>query len=470
MKHSIKRSMKRSSKRPDSALLRIPQSLLALVCSFLDVPPALVFLTRVLRMPGLKVPWSRIAEKFVRLPGPTLAISLRVALLPQLLVLEVSIKEGNFCYLQPVLNGASGLGKLSLSIASAVLNALVCITVPPGLRELSMFVDGPPYHQLADFLRAVPTLSSLSLSFRRESSTGSWYPYFFPANVMLSVASGSLQSLSLDGTIIVGSAVLDTITTRFPDLLDLDLTVIIEGGLDALARLNRLKTCSLRLFDVIDLSFMKVLPSQLEVLRVWLKEGDELVLPPRLRELCCASREMENAEFLVSFSPAAAAPPLAVLDLPAASLLACPPGLLTSVHTLRCTANVSTLADVLRLAAGLRSLRDLWLSTYESDAMKLFKKLCSDVSFPEFSVARLKLEQEVEGWTWTWLRAFPQLSRLECRRARNGHNDAYVHAFRSCPSLQELVDSNRQAVTIQRRQDGQLVKRQDDKSETIKMI
>jgi len=244
-------------------------------------------------------------------------------------------------------------------------------------------------------------------------------------------AMSDLHELRLTGAVVVDRDILHGIVDRCPDLECLVVDVAYAEAPEVLTQLAYLKECCLSTEDVSDLDFVANL-ANLESLYLWLELEieQELVLPPKLRELRCYSDEYDNSKFMIKINGTTDAA-LEVVELPARSLLACPEALLTNVRGL----------------AWWRPRK----STTSDD--------------------------------WTWLQTFPCLTELEVGLKRDGTVDArYLEAFKMCPRLDSLVDrsddhvyhatcplpasiieraqySFEDKVTVGRAQEGRLIKR-----------
>jgi hypothetical protein len=262
--------------------------------------------------------------------------------------------------------------------------------------------------------------------------------------------------------------VLDAIVLCFPRLERLGIDVARLQSPEVLSKLTQLRECCLSCRDVSGLEFVAGL-SHLETLYVWLdvQVEEPLVLPPGLGELRCYCSYDDSSKFFARIEKCEVEnPSLRIVDLPAASLLVCPLELLAQVHTLSCIVEQDDIADVLRLAASLPYLKRLSLMSNSDDdrdvaTMRVFCDWCStsDLCVP---VVSLKLPSvEMDPAAWDWLQAFPCLTELELMTS----GDSYAEAFTQCPLLRRLVDQGsapRTSVTVDKTEDGRLIKRSND--------
>jgi hypothetical protein len=215
----------------------------------------------------------------------------------------------------------------------------------------------------------------------------------------------------------------------------------------------------------------------------------ELVLPPKLRELRCYSNEYDNSKFMIKINGNGITEAmLEVVELPARSLLACPEALLTNVRRLTCMVEAEEVCDVLRLASRL-SLESLRLESSDVTTAEMLRVFCAWSSSSSSSALRVKSLDLPSGHLsgasdeWSWLQTFPCLTELEVGLKRDGTADArYLEAFKTCRRLESLVDrsddyvyhatcplpasiieraqySFEDNVTVGRTQDGRLIKR-----------
>jgi hypothetical protein len=465
----------------------IPGELWAHVCSFLIVRDAMDLITLVLRRPDLRVPWWRLDTKSVmRIVFSHLhkiyVSALKWGVMSSLEVLEVFLcGSSSVASVQAILKAAVCLRRLRLSLHDHKRTAvLACLApdMPATVSDLDisleMFDDDIERvnSELAAFLCSFTSLSKLALHFR-ETWCGE-------AGALLASTLGqqlkTLRELKVTGSIDVEQDVLDAVVARCPDLSV--LTIMLTGARfpEVLDGLKGLTECFLTCEDAGDLEFVRRLPN-LQTLHVWLQHGigNELALPPSLREFRCHS--WDGSVVSVAFStPVGPQPVLQVLDFPASGLRARSlPYALTGLQTLRCAVEPEDVAYLLGLLSSLTRLRQLHLVGGSEDTLRLLgaPMLGASDSDANLPVTILVMEDfDCGSSSMNWLLSFPSLVDLEFKGGRNlGDPDLKrAEAFKVCPKLRSLVDSSTgKTVTVGGTCDGQLVKRMDDRVCRLKL-
>jgi len=474
-------SIKRQRLEYNEATLKwIPSALLGEVCSFLVVRDVRDFLTQVVCQPDIKVPWpcldkrSTVGYSLLGLE-PVYTTARRFSILPHLQVFEAVLCGSSIAPAQAILNGATSLRCLRLSLyeRASVLAALA--RCAPTVTDLRINLAMKGYDTMPDdleaCLRAFSRLDSLALHFR-ESKPGS-VAVLLTSTICAELRT--LRALEISGAIALTQDVLDAIVASCPDLSRLRIPLTSVDSPDILCKLASLTECNLTVFDASGLEFVQSMLG-LQRLHVNLQYniGRTLVLPPGLREFVCRLWD-ESPNFALRLAgvkrpPLLTLPALQVLDLPAKNLSTCPAFMLEQLQTLVCAVQPADIPFLLDLLPGLARLERLHLSAASAISRRESLRLLSAADFVS-PLSALMLERfEVASGSLTWLRVFPGLTELKLLHTTDGDSDSdndpdlkRVEAFRACPKLRELVDwSASAAVTVGKTEDGRLIKRVGD--------
>lgn len=462
----------------NDALLKVPDEMLGMVCSFLVVRDALDFVTLVVRRPWLRIPWNSLDKMSVRCQPyltPVYRTVRQLALLQHLEVLDVRLSPRCVASVQAILKGATSLRCLNVRLYDRCSTLLLLVVdMPTTITDLVVGVDLfddddvlDSNTDLATFLRSFGCLSRLALHFYTSWSgaTGGLVAS------TISTQLRALRTLEITG-VEVEQDVLNAIASCCPALSQLTITLTAALAQGVLCKLQGLTACTFEARHVCDVDFVQHMGS-LQVLHIWFDRDEDhdaasdnpLLLPPGLREFRCCSTNDVKLDVLI-LSTTNEGPRLEVVELPASILLSCRPAWFVGLRTLVCILEPADVLGLLSLFASLTHLENLHLKASSMDTREEVMRLLAttDLASP---ISDLVLENfEYEPGCLMWLQGFPDLVNLDLRDGRNeGDPDLKrAEAFKACPKLRSIVDSSTgRTVTVSRTDDGRLIKRMDDR-------
>lgn len=414
-------------------LLKLTTSLLADVFGLLSVREAVIALTFVVRRPDVRVPWTRVA-----VTAEDSGLLLRYACLARLVNFEATLQTNSVTCVNSVLAAAPGLLRLSLFVVGDT-SLLLSLNPTLGVRELALSLKHAQVatnEPLVRFLAAFPRLGQLALEFSMfyPSAILGWL-----VEALSSLKLGCLRTLALDGATYLQNQGIERRIAECQHHLK-DLRIDLRGSKSPGASLDTLlglETCRVTANEWSDAKFLERLPN-LRVLGVCVvRDGDEvrdtLRIPPTVTEFSSGA----------DFFPRVVWP--------------------AGLEALQLNVNAHSLARLLALLPNLQRLQSLSLTL--TDGKREAPSLIEQPGFVCGSVRRLALLRFV---TYAGLLgAFPGLCELELRlqafRLVRERDLELSSLFGLCSELQTVKDTQMGSiVTIGRRKDGRLVRREAD--------
>jgi hypothetical protein len=421
----------------------LPRDLLAAVCAMLHVPDAVDFLALVARRPEVRVPWPAVTRGSV--PTACLvendytvlyqAVVKRCS--PALLVtLEVILNKSSLPWVNALLATSTGLQRLGLFV-SGDDRVLLELTSPLLVTDLALsFKDAwvTTNEGLMKTLTRVPALKKLLLEFYPAYADA---PPHWVKQALCSLVPGCLETLGLRGDVEDQQCLAETIAECQPNLRRLAIGVSSDN-LGWLGCLELLEVASFAAYDWADLRVIESL-KRLRAVDVWAENnsGRVLSLPGTVTEFAC------RCDFLAPVHLPESLEVLAVCVRPE---------------------DVVKLVAVLPTLSGLRNLT-LNLGSGRHEARKA-QTLLEEASFSCPNVERLVLCRfgTCSGLFWI-LKSFRGLRELKFEdwHGRGDRDLELKSMFDLCPGLQTVRDAQcGSTVTVGRRDDGRLVRRERD--------
>jgi hypothetical protein len=356
---------------------------------------------------------------------------------------EAVLHPTSVVWVDAVLAAATGIKSLGLFVVGdpclllEIQSPLVVTQLVLSLNRAQVTTN-EPLAPLTLFLAGFLDLRTLVLEFFPHYACP---PSHWLAQALRGLRSGCLHTLRLDGGTEAQEELVEAIMEFQPNLTTLAVSLrrLEPRQQELLRRFVGLETCHVDSSKWTDLKFLELLLN-LRTVHIWVdqpahQDGVVLRLPRAVTEFICACRFLPHVilpeglqSLVVSVGLESAAGLVALLPT------------LSKLHSLS-----------LRLSGGKQEARQT-------------QALIEKETYVCASVRSLKLKAFATGSGLSWiLRNFLDLRELEFEgwQSSGDRDRELVHTFALCSGLQHVVDERLgSVVTISRRQDGRLVKRQ----------